>query len=163
LNKDFFTTKMTADDLRSLIGALQAETISYATFYAQLAKGEIARPGVTAEEEQAEIQNDVANAAAAAAPAGAGMVYEDPSSPTGYVDENGSPVDQQGNPVDENGNPVGSKSGDQVTKTGNPYRIVKRGKKWLVIKADDGKVMGTHPTKEDAMKQLAALHFNVKE
>lgn len=58
LNKDFLRTRVSADDLRSLVMALQAETISYETFYEQLVKGEMARPGVTADQERDAIQRE---------------------------------------------------------------------------------------------------------
>jgi len=44
-----------------------------------------------------------------------------------------------------------------------PWEIIKKGNKWLVVKKSDGKVVGTHDSKEKAKKQLAALHANVKE
>ena len=44
-----------------------------------------------------------------------------------------------------------------------PYKLVKRNDKFVVIKADNGKVVGTHATETKAKKQLAALHKNVKE
>lgn len=34
---------------------------------------------------------------------------------------------------------------------------------WAVVKDDDGKVVGCHPTKDKALAQLAALNANVKE
>jgi hypothetical protein len=55
LNKDYFATRLTAQDLNALVMSLQAEAISYETFYAALVRGELARPGITAEEEKAEI------------------------------------------------------------------------------------------------------------
>lgn len=35
--------------------------------------------------------------------------------------------------------------------------IVKHGAKWLVLAEKDGRVLGTHPTKKAAQKQLAAI------
>lgn len=43
-----------------------------------------------------------------------------------------------------------------------PYAIRKQNGKFQVIKIDDGKVMGTHPTREEARAQLAALYANEK-
>ena len=46
------------------------------------------------------------------------------------------------------------------------YRYVagnKSGEKWEVYNKDTGKVMGKHPTKKDALKQIAALAIHVKE
>lgn len=55
LNKDFFATRMTSQDLQALVQGLQAEVISWPTFYEAIVRGELARPGVTAEEERAAI------------------------------------------------------------------------------------------------------------
>jgi hypothetical protein len=41
-----------------------------------------------------------------------------------------------------------------------PYAVHKSGSSWVVVKKSDGKVMGTHPTKEKAQDQLAALYAN---
>ena len=41
-----------------------------------------------------------------------------------------------------------------------PYHVVKKDKKFVVEKSDGSKVMGTHDTKADADKQLAALYAN---
>ena len=39
-------------------------------------------------------------------------------------------------------------------------RIVKRGSKWAVVSKDGSKTLGTHDTKEDAVKQLQAIEIN---
>lgn len=44
-----------------------------------------------------------------------------------------------------------------------PYKIEKRGGKFAVVNEDSGKVMGTHPTEEEAKKNLAALEANVED
>jgi hypothetical protein len=41
-----------------------------------------------------------------------------------------------------------------------PYNVVKRGTKWVVQKKDGSKTFGTHGSKADAKKQLAALYAN---
>lgn len=41
-----------------------------------------------------------------------------------------------------------------------PYSITKDGDKHCVVKKSDGKKMGCHPSREAAMKQMAALHAN---
>lgn len=47
-----------------------------------------------------------------------------------------------------------------------PYHIAKEhsdcpaSRGWAVVKDDDGKVMGCHPSRERAKRQLAALHAN---
>jgi hypothetical protein len=56
LQKDFFSTKLTGDELRSWITALQAEAVSYETFYEALRRGEATRPGISAEQEKALIR-----------------------------------------------------------------------------------------------------------
>ena len=43
-----------------------------------------------------------------------------------------------------------------------PYRIQKRGRKYLVVN-DQGEVKGEHPTKEKALRQLRALYANVPD
>jgi hypothetical protein len=60
LNTDFFATKMSSNDLQAAVAALQAETISYKTFYYMLQRGDMARPNVTVEEEQKEIEDSKA-------------------------------------------------------------------------------------------------------
>lgn len=58
LNKIFFDASLTADELRALLMALQAKTISYETFYERLANSGSTREGVTADEELAAIKAD---------------------------------------------------------------------------------------------------------
>lgn len=41
--------------------------------------------------------------------------------------------------------------------------IVKEGNKWLVKDSSGKKILGTHPTKEKALKQLAAVEISKKE
>jgi hypothetical protein len=41
-----------------------------------------------------------------------------------------------------------------------PYSIRKNGNKFEVVKDDDGKIMGEHPDREQARRQLAALYAN---
>jgi hypothetical protein len=140
VNKDFFTSRMTPDELRALLGALQAEAISYSTFYAQLQRGEVARPGVTAEEEQAEIL-----AASAAF----------------QQDLSGMPGDFGGN-----GLPPGSPAPQgEVLDVSNPYHIEKRGGRFCVVKTSTGTAIpgGCHPTHEEALKHLQAVEINVHD
>jgi hypothetical protein len=58
LNKDFFAIKMDAQTLQAWVAALQAEAISFETFWQGLIDGEWARPGVTAEEEKKQIEEE---------------------------------------------------------------------------------------------------------
>lgn len=44
-----------------------------------------------------------------------------------------------------------------------PYKIERRGNTWLVVKKDDRKVMGTHPSKEKAQAQIKAIYANEKK
>jgi hypothetical protein len=57
LNKDFFAVKMTGDELRSWVLAYQGGTVSFATFWAALIRGQVARP-VEAEEELRAIREE---------------------------------------------------------------------------------------------------------
>ena len=41
-----------------------------------------------------------------------------------------------------------------------PYRISQRGPRYCVLKQDDDRNMGCHDTREDALRQLRALHVN---
>jgi hypothetical protein len=43
-----------------------------------------------------------------------------------------------------------------------PYKIQKRDSKWVVVKEDDGKVMGTHESYEKARDQQKALYAGEK-
>jgi len=51
LNKDLADERLTPEELTAFTSSLQAGAISYATFYELLQKGELARKGVSAEEE----------------------------------------------------------------------------------------------------------------
>lgn len=53
---------------------------------------------------------------------------------------------------------------DEVVQEGiNPYRVVRRGRKYLVIKTTTGETVGEHETRRTALAQLAALEANVEE
>lgn len=39
-----------------------------------------------------------------------------------------------------------------------PYKVVKKGNKWLTINKETGKVKGTHDTKEKAVAQMRLLY-----
>ena len=41
-----------------------------------------------------------------------------------------------------------------------PYAVHKRGDKYVVVKKDDGKVMGTHESLEKARAQIRAIYAN---
>jgi hypothetical protein len=56
LNTDYLPAGMTAQEMTELVKAWQSGAISYATMYDNLQRGEIARHGVTAEEEKALIE-----------------------------------------------------------------------------------------------------------
>lgn len=43
-----------------------------------------------------------------------------------------------------------------------PYDVEQRGNKWVVVKEDDGQVMGEHDTKEEAEQQRKAIYANEK-
>lgn len=44
-----------------------------------------------------------------------------------------------------------------------PWKAVKRGSKWVVIKETTGKVVGTHSSKQKANAQVRALYANEKK
>jgi len=58
LNKDFFGIPLSPSEVAELVRTWQAGGISYETLYYNLAQGEITRPGVTAEEEQSQIESE---------------------------------------------------------------------------------------------------------
>ena len=58
LNTDYIPADMNPQLLTSLLASYQSGAMSYETFYANLQKGEIADPDITAEEEQARINID---------------------------------------------------------------------------------------------------------
>ena len=43
-----------------------------------------------------------------------------------------------------------------------PYSVRKAGDKWKVVKDSDGKVLGTHKTKQEAQKQIIAVTMSEK-
>ena len=40
-----------------------------------------------------------------------------------------------------------------------PYKVEKRGDKWVTINSDTGDVKGTHDSKEKAMRQMRLLYM----
>jgi hypothetical protein len=58
LNKVFYDQSLTADQIRALLLALQANTISYKTFYSRLVQTGWTREGVGYEEELKDIDAD---------------------------------------------------------------------------------------------------------
>lgn len=58
LNKDFMAVQMGPEMLKAWIMALQADEVSFDTFWFNLERGELAMPGRTAEEEQAAIARE---------------------------------------------------------------------------------------------------------
>ncbi len=58
---------------------------------------------------------------------------------------------------------VGFMVKDEVTNEDNPYSIKEMDGVWFVFKDEDGKVMGEHPTKEEAAAQVAALYAAEEE
>lgn len=57
LNKDFFAVRMSSEQLKGWVFALQSNAITYATFYQALVRGDVARPGVDWETEKAELDS----------------------------------------------------------------------------------------------------------
>lgn len=56
LNTDFIDNQMSFAEMTELVKSWQAGAISYDTMYALMEKGEVTRPGITAEKEQAQIE-----------------------------------------------------------------------------------------------------------
>ena len=44
-----------------------------------------------------------------------------------------------------------------------PYNVQRSGSKYEVVQSQTGRVVGTHPTKEQANAQLSALYANVRD
>jgi hypothetical protein len=44
-----------------------------------------------------------------------------------------------------------------------PWNVQRSGSKYEVVQSQTGRVVGTHPTKQEANAQLAALYANVKD
>ncbi len=154
LNRDFFALRMSSEDLKALILSLQAGAISHETFWYNIGLGDIARPGVTSKQERDQIDKEKPEPMpnAAIGPDGKPL----PPGPDGLT-EDGATVKDAG---------PGIGTGDTVMKDEGPYKLIKRDGKWLVVKADTGKIVpgGDHGHDEKgARKHLAALHANVKE
>jgi hypothetical protein len=41
-----------------------------------------------------------------------------------------------------------------------PWTVKKSGRRWVVVKDADGKVVGTHPTRDKAVRHQRALYAN---
>lgn len=41
-----------------------------------------------------------------------------------------------------------------------PYSVDKEGNKWVVRKKDGGKLIGTHDSQAEALKQIVAIRLN---
>ncbi len=61
LNKEFMMVKMNSQEVQAQLQLLQAEAISYATFYNNITLGGWTRPGVDVEEERNEIEKEGGN------------------------------------------------------------------------------------------------------
>jgi hypothetical protein len=55
LNREFYDQKLSAEDIKALLLAVQAGLMSFETFYAALQEGGRGRPDVTLEQEKADI------------------------------------------------------------------------------------------------------------
>jgi len=58
MSKDFVDMKMSPDEITALMNDWQSQGMSYETYYYLKQKGEMTRPGVTAEEERAQIESE---------------------------------------------------------------------------------------------------------
>jgi hypothetical protein len=59
LSKDFFSMKLSADELRSLVLAWQADGISFETLHHNLQRGDLMRPGVSVDDERHAIEHEM--------------------------------------------------------------------------------------------------------
>lgn len=142
LNKEFFAIKASAEDVKALLLLVQSDEIAYATFYEGLQKGGWVREGVTADEEQEEIQTD-SEMSAEGGGEGTPLPVPDPGA--------------------SEGESYAAQAGDELIEEGNPWEIVKRGRKFLVVQSITNRIVGTHDTKEAALAHLRALEANVEE
>jgi hypothetical protein len=176
LNKEFFAIKMTSQEVQAQLQLLQAEAISYETFYYNITTGGWTRPGVTAEEEKEQIMIEGGGGDApligpdglpiepALGPDGMPLLGPDGKPlPPGVgpplpPDAEGAVVGPDGKPFppgteDENG-----VAGDKVVIDQAPFKVVQRAGKFVVLQG--GKVVGTHPNIEMAKAQFTALAKN---
>lgn len=58
LNKDFASVKMGPQELQALVTTWQSEGMSWETLHHNLTRGDVMRPGVTAEDEKAQIERE---------------------------------------------------------------------------------------------------------
>lgn len=100
LNTDFLGVAISPELVKTLLLALQAGEISSQTFYWNLTRAELTRPGVTHEQEQDEIDADTAEATPPAlrAAAGVGAAADDQD---GDPDPQGGGKTPPGAPVDD--------------------------------------------------------------
>lgn len=82
INTVFLDTKMAPEDMKAWVLAVQAGTVSAETFYAQLEKGELTRPGVDWEQEKEAIDAESAAASQMAADSAALMADAVPPAPS---------------------------------------------------------------------------------
>lgn len=143
LNKEFFAIKASPDEIKAALLLVQDERISYQTFYNILAGGGWAREGVDFEEELEDIEAD--------------REYSEEMNPTPAPPPLGQ-MSEEGGEEETVVPPQG-----EVVAEGNPYRVEKRGNKFVVVKKDTGEVVGTHPTREKALAHLRALEANVSD
>jgi len=81
LNTDFMDAQMTFTELTQLVSAWQSGAISYATMYYNMERGEVTRPGIEAEEEQAEIASETPSTLPQNEPGLPGDPNADPNAP----------------------------------------------------------------------------------
>jgi hypothetical protein len=149
LNQEFFAIKLNPQEIQALLQTLQAGAISFETFYYDLTTGGWTRPGVDAQAEKQQIARE-----------GGGEQEA--------LDEEGPlPEDEEGLEVEEGEEEAagpGAQEGDVVVYDEGPYKIIKRKGRYVVAKADTGKVLGKpYADKAQAKKQLAAIVLSEKK
>lgn len=165
LNKDYLNVKMSGEDAKTLILALQAEAISFSTFWDALTSGNFVSSPRTAEEEKKQIEREK--------PADPMMAGPGTGLPGGVPGVNPKPVSKDvpviappGMSKDQaraEGTPPG---GGTLAVKGGPYNVVNRkkpgesGSRWCVVKQETGAVVpgGDHGNdKGRAIAHLRAL------
>jgi hypothetical protein len=149
LNQEFFAIKLNPQELQAQLQLLQAGAISYETFYYNVTTGGWTRPGVDSKEEQEQIARE----------GGGSNVDDEDIEPLPEGEDQGLEVQ----PGEEEAAGPGMMAGDLVMHDEGPYKMVRRKGKYIVVKADNGEVMGEHATSTEAKKQLAALAISQRK
>jgi hypothetical protein len=153
LNREFFMLRLNPQEVQAQLGLLQAEAISYMTFYHNLSAGGWTRADTNAEEEREQIQKE----------GGGTRPDEVDNELGGKVRDEDMGLEVKAGEEEAAG--PGMQAGDVVVKDEGPWKIIKRGGKFWVIRADTGKVMHKkgYASKAKAEIYLKALRTHTKD